>query len=120
MQAAVSRVILYVKDVRTVSAFYQRHFAMTPLPGATDEWMELSGGAGCNIALHKAAKSQKSGAAIKISFGVADVAQFKRVEEAKGLVFGPIHDLGEFSFANAKDPAGNSIQISSRGVAATR
>jgi len=117
MQIAVSRVILYVKDVANIAAFYQRHFSMTPLPDATDGWIELSSGeGGCNIALHKAASSQKSGAAIKIVFGVADVDAFKNAREAEGLAFGPVHRHGDFAFANSKDPAGNSIQVSSRGV----
>jgi predicted enzyme related to lactoylglutathione lyase len=113
---AVSRVILYVKDVARVAAFYQQHFGMKPLPGSEEGWVELSSGKrGCNIALHKAASSRKSGAAIKIAFGVSNVRQFIAEREAEGLRFGPIHSPGEFEFANAKDPAGNSIQISSRG-----
>ena len=117
MAIPVSRVILYVKDVEKVSAFYQRHFGMTRLPGGGVGWVELSGGKrGCNIALHKAASSQKSGAAVKIVFGIANIKTFKAEREADGLSFGPIHEFDEFAFANAKDPAGNSIQISSRGV----
>lgn len=77
MQIAVSRIILYVKDVAKVAAFYQRHFAMTLVPGATEAWIELSSGEGSTtIALHKAASSQKSGAAVKIVFGVLDVDAF--------------------------------------------
>jgi predicted enzyme related to lactoylglutathione lyase len=113
----VSRVILYVKDVAKIAAFYQRHFGMTPLEGNDEGWVELSSGKqGCNIALHKAASSQKSGAAMKIVFGVADVKTFKAERDADGLRFGPIHQVGDVAFANAKDPTGNSIQISSRGI----
>jgi predicted enzyme related to lactoylglutathione lyase len=116
----VSRVILYVKDVAGVAAFYQRHFGMSRLPGSEQGWVELSSGEhGCNIALHKAASSQKSGAAVKIVFGVEDVEKFKAERDADGLSFGPIHCPGDFKFANAKDPAGNSIQISSRGIRKT-
>jgi hypothetical protein len=80
-------------------------------------WLELAGETGsCNLALHQAASSQKSGAAIKIVFSVADVMKFKREREADGLKFGPVHQPGDFEFANTKDPAGNSIQISSRGL----
>jgi len=113
----VSRVILYVKDVARVAAFYQQHFGMKPLPGGEEGWVELSGGKrGCNIALHRAASSQKSGAAIKIVFEVSNVREFKAACEADGLKFGVIHSFSSFEFANAKDPAGNSIQISSRGL----
>ena len=117
MSISVSRVILYVKDIPKVSAFYQRHFGLKPLPSDSDGWLELSSGDGnCNIALHQAAVSQKSGSAIKIVFGVRDVRKFKMEREKDGLNFGTIHDAGDFEFCNAKDPAGNSIQISSRGI----
>src|ERR1700733_8239617 len=113
----VSRIILYVKDVARIAAFYQQHFGMKPLPGSEKGWVEISSGKrGCNIALHRAASSQKSGAAMKIVFGVSNVKKFKAEREADGLRFGPVHSIGEFEFANAKDPAGNSIQISSRGI----
>lgn len=117
----IIRIILYVKDIPKVAAFYERHFGLHPLPGGTDGWLELANPAGgCAIALHQAAKSQKSGAAMKIVFGVEDVAGFKDARERDGLKFGAIHRADGVEFANAKDPAGNSIQISNRGLKANR
>lgn len=117
MAIKVSRVILFVTDIPRVAAFYQQHFGMKPLPGGEAGWLELSSGKhGCSIGLHKAASRQKGGAAVKIVFGVPDVRKFKAEREADGLRFGPLYSPGEFEFANAKDPAGNSIQISSRGM----
>jgi len=117
MSPAIARVILYVKDMTKVAEFYRRYFGMHPLPTTRADWLELaSEGGGCTIALHQASVSQKSGAAIKIVFGVADVRGFKQKKEAAGLKFGVVHEAGGFEFANAKDPAGNSIQISSRGL----
>jgi predicted enzyme related to lactoylglutathione lyase len=114
---SIARVILYVKDVAKVAAFYQRYLGLSRLPGSTDGWIELSAARGeCTIALHKASAAQKSGAAMKLVFGVADVASFKRAKEEDGLRFGVIHHVDGIAFANAKDPAGNSIQISNRGV----
>lgn len=113
----ITRVILFVKDIPKVAAFYEQFFGMRPLPGATDGWRELAGAPdGCTIALHQASISQKSGAAMKIVFGVADVRSFKRAKEKEGLKFGVVYKFGNIEFANAKDPAGNSIQISSRGI----
>ena len=112
----IARVILYVRDIPTVAAFYERFFNMKPVPGATDDWLELSNSGGCTIALHQAAKSQKGGSAIKLVFAVADVEAFVRTREQDGLKFGVIHRPDGFEFANAKDPAGNSISISSRGL----
>jgi predicted enzyme related to lactoylglutathione lyase len=117
MAINVSRVILYVKDIASVAAFYQQHFGMKRLPSNEEGWVELSSGKrGCNIALHKAPSSQKSGSEIKIVFAVSNVRKFIIEHEADGLRFGPVHSPGDFEFANAKDPAGNSIQISSRGI----
>ena len=113
----IARVILYVKDIPKVAAFYERHFGMSALPGSTDGWLELaSPSGGCTLALHQASVAQKSGAAMKIAFGVADVRAFKSAREPDGLKFGAVHAVDDFEFSNAKDPAGNSIQISSRGL----
>jgi predicted enzyme related to lactoylglutathione lyase len=113
----ITRVILYVKDIPAVAAFYERFFDMKPLPGSAEGWLELaSPSGGCTLALHQAAKSQKSGAAMKIVFAIADVENFVRRKKQQGLQFGPIHRTPDFQFANAKDPAGNSISISSRGL----
>jgi hypothetical protein len=68
------------------------------------------------MALHQAAKSQKGGSAIKLVFAVADVDAFVRTKELEGLRFGVIHRPDGFEFSNAKDPAGNSISISCRGL----
>jgi len=113
----IARIILYVRDIPKVAAFYEKFFNMVRLPGASDDWVEMaSPSGGCKIALHKAAKSQKSGAAMKLVFAVADVIAFKAASEQRGLIFGAIHEAEDFKFCNAKDPAGNSISISSRGV----
>ncbi len=115
---AVSRLVLYVKNIPEVAAFYQQHFGLRPLPSIKSDWLELrSEAGGCTIALHQASKAQKSGSAIKITFGVADVRGFVAERARAGLRFGPIHTPGGFEFANGRDPAGNSISVSSRGLA---
>ena len=113
----ISRIILYVRDIQKVAAFYQTHFGLKPLPGADDGWLELGAlDGGCRIALHQAAASQKRGSEIKIAFAVKDVRKFTAERAAFGLKFGVIHKAGSHEFANARDPAGNSIQVSSRGL----
>ncbi len=117
MAIPIVRAILYVKNIPKVADFYQRHFGMTPLPSYEKGWLEMtSKPGGCTIALHQASAAHKSGAAIKLVFGVEDVRKFKSEREQQGLKFGPIHSTANFEFANAKDPAGNSVQISSRGL----
>jgi catechol 2,3-dioxygenase-like lactoylglutathione lyase family enzyme len=117
MTTRIARVILYVRNIPKVAAFYERHFGLQALPSTRKDWLELSSGAGdCTIALHQAAVTQKSGAAVKLVFAVRDVRGFVEKRKADGLKFGVIHQLDGFAFSNAKDPAGNSIQVSSRGV----
>ena len=112
----ISRVILYVKQIPKVAAFYERFFGMQRLPGATDGYVELATPAGgCMIALHQASVAQKSGAAMKIVFGVADVRGVKAAKEREGLKLGVVHTVAGIEFCNTKDPAGNSVQISNRG-----
>ena len=117
MSLTISRVILYVRDMPKVAAFYERHFGLRALAGEKKDWLELSSeSGGCTIALHQAAILQKSGAAMKLVFAVRDVRDFVEKRKAAGMKFGEIHEVDGFAFANAKDPAGNSIQVSSRGV----
>lgn len=115
MTSPISGIVLYVKDVPKISAFYREHFGFTALPSALVGWQQLvSPGGGCGLALHQAAKSQKSGAAMKMVFAVPDVARFIVERRKHGLEFGPIHEGRGYVFANAKDPAGNSIAVSDR------
>jgi predicted enzyme related to lactoylglutathione lyase len=115
MPPPIAGIVLYVKDIPKVSVFYQEHFGFTALPSALVGWQQLvSPGGGCGLALHQAAKSQKSGAAMKIVFAVPDVARFIAERRKHGLEFGPIHEARGYAFANAKDPAGNSIAVSDR------
>jgi catechol 2,3-dioxygenase-like lactoylglutathione lyase family enzyme len=113
----IARIILYVRDIEKVAEFYQKHFGLKPLPGAEVGWLELGSPNGtCAIALHQAAASQKRASEIKIVFGVEDVRKFRAEREAAGLKFGVVHTFRNHEFCNARDPAGNSIQVSSRGM----
>ena len=61
--------------------------------------------------MHPAAESQKMGQVlVKLSFDVRDVEAFV----AEHDFFGPIHHVPGYEFSNAKDPSGNSIQVTSR------
>jgi predicted enzyme related to lactoylglutathione lyase len=114
---SIVRVILYVQEIPKVARFYERYFGFKSLPSENKAWQELASEAGgCVIALHQASRAQKSGASVKIVFGVKDVRAFVEDSGRDGLKFGPIHEVGELLFANVKDPAGNSLQISNRGM----
>lgn len=67
------------------------------------------------ILLHQAAKGQKAGQSlIKLAFDIQDVQVVRNHAATHGLQFGPVHSVDGSEFANAKDPAGNPVQISSR------
>jgi predicted enzyme related to lactoylglutathione lyase len=115
MSSPIVGIVLYVKDIPKVAAFYQAHFGFTALPGSTAGWVQLISPVGsCSLGLHQAAKSQKSGAAMKVVFAVPDLKTFIADRATHGLKFGAIHQAQGYEFANAKDPAGNSISISNR------
>ena len=117
MKARISRIILFVEDVPGVAAFYQRHFGLEPLGPGEEGWLELRAD-GCNLALHhgKLPPGQRSRSPAKIVFAVRDVPAAVKEFAAGGLKFGKIFEWNGITFADTKDPAGNPIQISSRGT----
>ena len=115
-KAGISRIILYVRDVEMSASFYAFFFGFKVMTTPTDRLTELfmeDGGA--RLLLHKAGKAQKLGqVSLKLVFDVEDVSAFSIASAEKGLKFGTIHQADGYQFANAKDPDGNAIQISSR------
>jgi predicted enzyme related to lactoylglutathione lyase len=108
MKARISRIILFVRDVPAVAAFYQRHFGLQPLDTSENGWLELAAD-GCNLALHRATMTsrERGRSPAKIVFAVADVRTAKRHYAANGLRFGKVHEVNGVAFANARDPEGN-------------
>ena len=113
----LGRIVLYVHDVETVAEFYARHFGFRihRAPGDRIVELESPGGSGANIMLHPLGRGRKSGqTVVKLVFDVPDVEAFCARAARRGLAFGAIHKGEGYAFANAKDPAGNSISVSSR------
>jgi predicted enzyme related to lactoylglutathione lyase len=70
---------------------------------------------GMGLTILQAAKSVKLGqAGVKLVFQVEDIEAFKTKSAKAGLKFGATHEGPGYAFANAKDPSGNAVQISSR------
>jgi hypothetical protein len=70
---------------------------------------------GLGLTILQAAKSVKLGqAGVKLVFEVDNIEAFKARSAEAGLKFGAIHAGPDYAFSNAKDPSGNSVQISSR------
>jgi len=116
----LTRILLYVRDVEETVRFYTTLFGLTVIRAEGDRIVELVDPQdGANLMLHPAAKGQRMGqSTVKLVFSVADVASFCAKSAALGFPFGPIHHTGSYAFSNAKDPDGNSVSVSSRGIAA--
>lgn len=116
MNAQLTTIIIYAKDMQRTARFYAAHFGYSTDAKAVEGLIELKlEGGGAEILIHQAAKSLKLGsAALKLSFSVADVEQFVETAKEKGLSFGSIHHANGYAFSNTKDPDGNSISVSSR------
>ncbi|MGJ3231956.1 MAG: VOC family protein [Oceanicaulis sp.] len=119
MAVSLGRIILYTKRIDELAAFYSRHFGFEIIRREGDRIVELRPeGEGAAILLHPLAKGRKEGQSlVKLVFDVEDVAGFRETAAQAGLAFGPMHDGGGYVFANAKDPAGNPVSISSRAFA---
>lgn len=109
-------VMVCARDMQRSAAFYRTHFGFEATGEVVEGLIDLqapNGGAG--ILIHQAAKSVKQGqAGVKLCFHVPDVEAFKAQALPQGLEFGPTHQANGYAFANAKDPDGNTVSISSR------
>jgi len=116
VSAQLGRIIIYTKKLEEVADFYRKHFGFEVLRLEDDRIVELvTQGTGGNILLHPMSPGRKDGQTlVKLVFDVEDVEEFCRSSETRGLKFGTIHRADGYCFANAKDPAKNSISVSSR------
>lgn len=109
-------IILYARDMQKSASFYSRHFGFQTTGEVVEGLIELTTtDGGASILIHQAAKSVKLGqVGVKLCFHVADIESFKAHAATQGLAFGATHQANGYAFANAKDPDGNSVSISSR------
>jgi len=112
--APISRIILYVRDMPKMAAFYQRHFAFrAEVSDAKDKIVLNFPAGGCKLVLLQASKGHKIGqSCVKLVFDVEDVSAAIAEQLKLGLKFGPIWRGSGYEFSNARDPAKNLIQLS--------
>ena len=116
MFAPIARIVIYAKDVEKLADFYRRVFELKDVGPSEEGWIELAAG-GCNLALHRAAKTADyRRAAAKIVFGVRDVAQAKEILAARGFRLGATSLSLYSNFCTGRDPEGNHLSIGDRGV----
>ena len=108
--------LIYTKDTAAMAAFYHQNFGFTALQEQGDRIVELLPSAGGpSIMPHPVVQGRKHNQPlVKLIFGVRDVAGFCTRARQNNLVFGPVHKANGYEFANAKDPDGHPIQVSSR------
>jgi predicted enzyme related to lactoylglutathione lyase len=106
--------------MRATAAFYCTHFGFDSTLEVVEGLIELrSTNGGAHLLIHQAAKSVKLGqVGVKLMFDVEDIEGFKQRSAANGLAFGPTHAANGYAFANAKDPDGNPVAVSSRAFRA--
>jgi predicted enzyme related to lactoylglutathione lyase len=119
----LGRVLLYTNRIEAMIAFYTAHFGYSHRPDPDDRIHELTpaSGDGATILLHVAGKGRRQGQTlVKLVFDVEDVAAAREAMIAQGVEVGPIHDAGDYGFANLTDPSGNPVSISGRAFRAER
>ena len=112
----LGRIILYVKNMEGTVSFYERYFSFKVQRNPADRIIELvPSNGGATVMLHPASAKQKQGqSVVKLVFDVDDVAAFAKNAAKNGLKFGALHQADGYVFANARDPNGNSVSVSSR------
>jgi predicted enzyme related to lactoylglutathione lyase len=112
----LNRILLYAKDMDETVGFYEKHFGLKALRHDSDRIVELVGAdGGATIMVHPAGKGRKAGqSTVKLVFDVEDVQAVCAKCAKDGLEFGALHQADGYVFANAHDPCGNPISISSR------
>jgi predicted enzyme related to lactoylglutathione lyase len=119
MSALLNTILIYARNPTTTAKFYRDHFNFETSGQIVEGLIELQS-RGATLLIHQAAKSVRHGqATVKLMFSVRDVEGFKQECAQRGLVFGSTHQANGYSFANAKDPDGNSVAISSRAFRKT-
>src|SRR5690349_7313066 len=112
----LNRIILYAMDVEQTVAFYEKFFGFTAVREDGDRIVELvASDGGARLMIHQAGRAQKAGQSqVKLVFDVEDVEAFCANCARHGLIFSALHQGQGYVFANARDPAKNSISVSSR------
>ncbi|WP_329743218.1 VOC family protein [Dyella sp. A6] len=120
MQAVISRVILYVRDVDGLKQFYQIHLGLEVTEEIAGEWAVLKAGA-MELALHRVGKAFREHPAdehgqsnSKIVFSLASGLMAARERMISvGVTMRPIkrYDGFPYSMCDGLDPEGNVFQL---------
>src|SRR5262245_33287655 len=124
MNAALTRVILYVQDVGRLADFYRDAFGLPIVEEIKGEWAVLKAGA-CEIALHRVGKAYRvadpgswkveSNAKLVLTVD-RDLAELRAELVAKGVPMRAIKSYPGFTgpLCDGEDPEGNVFQLAQR------
>jgi len=121
----MTRIILYVRDVALLKAFYQRHFALPVVEEIDGEWAVLDAGA-IELALHRAGPAFRHAAAssstnasaatsnVKLVFTIdADIDTYRDRLARDGVTVRDLkrYDGFPYRMVDGIDPEGNVFQV---------
>ncbi|WP_036141257.1 VOC family protein [Luteibacter sp. 9135] len=127
MAIPLVRIIIYVRDVAKVKAFYRTNFELPVVEEIDDEWVVLQAG-GIELALHRMgaryrnttassaspAQDERTGPTTKFVFAItSDLAAHRARLEAAGITVGDMKRYEGFPYDmyDGRDPEGNVFQV---------
>src|SRR5215469_4044396 len=107
MRLKIKRVVLFVRDVGSVAAFYRDVLGL-PLKNTEEApgWLEFDAGA-CSLALHSGGSPSEIRRSPKIVFAASDVAATREELIKRGARLGPVKAFNGIQFCDGRDPEGN-------------
>jgi len=114
MEFSIRRIILYVRDVPSLAAFYRDVLGLRIMGDPGDSgWVELDAG-GVRLALHSGGAPRDWRNAPRIVFAAEDVAAARAMLIGRGAAMGRLKIFGALQLCDGKDLEGNIFQISNR------
>ena len=123
----LARVILFVKDMDRLVAFYRDVLELEPVSRAEDDenFVSLSAG-GCQVSLHRIPSAiaesivisdppvRRASTPFKLSFYATDVEAARASLIERGALMGEMVRFGELVLCDGLDPEGNVFQLTNR------
>lgn len=127
MSIPLVRLIIYVRDIATMKAFYLTHFALPVVEEIENEWIVLQAG-GIELALHlmgaryrdnaasptSPTHAERTGPTTKFVFSItSDLAAHRTRLQAAGTKVGELKRYEGFPYEmyDGRDPEGNVFQV---------
>lgn len=121
----LSRVILFVKDMDRMTAFYRDVIGLAPAAGAAEGFTPLDG-EGCQLALHaipaeyatgielKVPPEPRTSTPMKVCFYSDNPLAVRDALLERGVVMREPSQFGDLVLCDGLDPEGNIFQFSNR------